>query len=441
MGPVTTLFYDILGQCDLVGGVGVGGGYATDGTGGFNRAPSELLNADPGITFLFPPIAPVGSASSIDPSFKTLDPEQGKLNGGSGGGGGGGCVTFVRPIFGGSYYASNLADFLSHSAAGGGGGGGAVQLQGGRRVQIDGFVDASGGGGGDYSPFATTPTGPDPRGNARPGGGGSGGAVLIQALDVAMADSPGRVTVGGGPGGTGEAGTSGGNGGAGFVRVESSTLLDLEQLAAKVSPYDPDAATYGGADSDLILANGLWSTKFVGPTAYSGSQSCWIRPTGNYFLLEFTEDDLGGPGTSDDAYGWDLDMVTNVPGFTILSWREVQAILSGVSLEQLLGSDLKGAAKSPLVVRFQGARAIKTTDNLCLIDTTDAQGPVLPESVTGWVRHPADLNTYFDYLPAGQAAKLRSNMIRFQVVFDRTTGFYPNLFIGITNLQIRATPN
>ncbi|TAJ03073.1 MAG: hypothetical protein EPO68_17710 [Planctomycetota bacterium] len=439
LGFQNQFFYDIIGVCDLVGGIGAGGAFATDGTSGTNHAPSEILNIGTLVPFLYPPPATVGSAASIDPSFKNLDPELGKLVGGAGGGGGGCGLTFIKPIFG-SFYANNLLEYYSHSAAGGGGGGGAVQLQAGRRIQVDGFIDASGGSGGDYVPLAL-PTGFDPRAAARPGGGGAGGGVLMQAGDVAIADTPGRVTVAGGGGGLGDFGTTGGRGGAGFVRVETATLLDLEQLAAKVAPYEPSQPTYGGADSDLILSTGLFGTKFIGPTAYSGAQSCWLRPDGNYFLLEFAEDDFGGPGTADDEYGWSIDVATNVPGFPLLAWREPLALLGGISLEDFLGSDLKGATKSPVVVRFQGARAVKSTDNLCSIDATDPNGPVLPESVTGWVRHPAELNEYFSYLTAGEAAKLRSNMIRFQIVFDRTTGFYPNLFFGVTNLKVRATPN
>jgi len=433
------IFYDIVGQCDLVGGIGSGGAFSTDGTSGTNRAPSEILNLAGLVTFLFPPPSAAGSAASIDPSFKNLDPELDKLVGGSGGGGGGGGLTYIKPIFG-AFYANNLLEYYSHSAAGGGGGGGAVQLQAGRRVQVDGFVDASGGSGGDYVPLSL-PTGPDPRAGARPGGGGSGGGVLIQAPDVAIADTPGRINISGGPGGVGDFGTVGGTGGAGFLRVEASTLLDLQQLAGKVSPYAPSSPTFGGPDSDIILSSGLFATKLIGPTGYSGSQSCWLRPSGNYFLLDFKEDDLGGPGSADDVYGWDIDVVTNIPGFQLLSWREPTVLIGGQSIEDFLGSDLGGAAKSPLVVRFQGARVIKAVDNLCSIDTTDPNGPVLPESLTGWVRHPAELNDYFSYLPAGEAAKLRSNMIRFQIMFDRTTSFYPNQFFGVTNLKILATPN
>lgn len=439
LGFQNTFFYDIIGVCDLVGGIGAGGAFSTDGTSGTNRGPSEILNIATLVPFLIPPPAAVGSAASIDPSFKNLDPELGKLVGGAGGGGGGCGLTFIKPIFG-SFYANNLLEYYSHSAAGGGGGGGGVQMQAGRRIQVDGFIDASGGSGGDHVPLAL-PTGFDPRSAARPGGGGAGGGVLMQASDVAIADTPGRINISGGGGGVGDFGTFGGRGGAGFVRVESATVLDLEQLAAKVAPYEPSTPTYGGADSDIILSSGLFASKFVGPTGYSGAQSCWLRPEGNFFLLEFAEDDFGGPGTADDIYGWSLDVATNVPGFPLIAWREPQALLGGVSLEDFLGSDLKGVTKSPVVVRFQGARAVEATDSPCAIDVTDQNGPVLPESVTGWVRHPAELNGYFDYLTPGEAAKLRSNMVRFQIVFDRTTGFYPNLFFGVTNLKILATPN
>ena len=116
-----------------------------------------------------------------------------------------------------------------------------------------------------------------------------------------------------------------------------------------------------------------------------------------------------------------------------------------LSIEELIGSDLTdgvAGSASPIVVRFQGARAVKGGRGLL---RRGARRPRLAHSPRvvdrlGFVT-PAELNGYWDVLGPAEAARREPNMVRFQVVFDRTTGDVPTTFEGITNLWIRAQPD
>jgi hypothetical protein len=209
--------------------------------------------------------------------------------------------------------------------------------------------------------------------------------------------------------------------------------------APKVLPFDPASDEFGGPDSDKIMSSVVWEPDDGGgPGSRAGAQSCWIRPEGNFFLLDFAEDDPAA-GT----FGWDMQVILNAAGFPKVSYRDPGDPDNpfGASVEEVLGSDLGGATPAPIAVRFQGARAVKSIDDLCALDPTDPAGPILPASVTGWVRHPAELNAYFDYLPPAEAAALRPNLVRFAVIFDRGTLLVPGLIHAITDLEIRATPD
>jgi len=439
-----TIFFDAVCKVPTVAARGSGGGYATAGGQPIGDSPDgALFNAlvldfvlHP---FLQPPVVPGGQPGSIPDlvNLKTMNADAGFLRGGSGGGGGGAHVALTRS--GGAFgtcYTVPLIEYFSHKGGGGGGGGGAVQVQAGQLINVSGVINAVGGSGSS----STQPGSEAPEAQLTPGGGGSGGAVLLQSLSVTLSNLPGRIDVSGGSGGlTGlYLGKAAGKGGAGLIRVETPTPLNPLVEAPKLLPFSTTSQEFGGPDSDVIFSAAAWSIKNVGPSALSGATSCWIRPEGNFFELQFLEDDLVA-GT----YGWDMKAVINFPGLQPVSWRDADDPNNpfGVSLEDLIGTDLGGPNKSPVVVRFQGARAVKPLNGPCTVNLEDPLGPVLPESVTGWVRHPAELNGYFDYLPNGEGAKLRPNMIRYQVIFDRSTGLAPGVFQGITDLRIRAQPD
>jgi len=422
----------------MIAGCGAGAAYATSGGIGLPLAPLMIFVLPAlwtPVNHLFP-ITPGADSSSIPDllGLKTLNPDAGLLRGGAGGGGGGAHVYGTRTSAqtGLECYTAPIVEYYSHSGGGGGGGGGALQIQAGASYAQTGTLIASGGPG-SASPL---PLSVAPEAQLAAGGGGSGGAVLLQSLSFTLSSLPGRIDVSGGAGGLGSNVSRGGDGGAGLVRIETPTPVDALVEAPKLLPFQPGTPTYGGPDSDVIFGTGAWTIASSGPAARSGATSCWIRPQGNFFELEFRAD-----GAND--LGWDMQVLVNATGVPPISWRDADDPNNpfGVSLEQLLGSDLGGPSASPIAVRFQGARAVKEFADPCTLNAFDPLGAVLPDSITGWVRHPAELNDYFSYLPNGEGAKLRSNMIRFQVVFDRGTGLVPGALLGIGGLGIRAQPD
>ena len=279
-------------------------------------------------------------------------------------------------------------------------------------MSIGGVVDGSGGKGGSKT---TT-------NSATAGGGGAGGALLLQSPVISIASVPGRVDVSGGPGGFGIGGSVGGQGGAGILRIE--TFAPLPLLSSEASKFLPAATSLtGGATIDDIFAIAELEPVTVGPGTLNGVQSCWIRPEGNFFQLEFPED-------NGDDLGWDLKLLPNPTALGEQSFRGENDLFP-VSLESLLGNEL---GTSPLVVRFQGARAVKQIDDLCSVDLGGPDSPIFQGSLTGWVEHPAQLNDFFG------DPSLRPNMIRFQIIFDRSIPIFGAL-TGITELTIQAIPD
>ena len=426
---------------DQVGATGGGGAYALDGDTGI--AVSPLL---PGLNPPTPatPDTPggQGAALGLGPLERTLNPELGFLRGGSGGGGGGTGLIRTRtnglplncgqPIPPGGSLV--ITSYATHSGAGGGGAGGGLQLNAGSELRVDGTVRCAGGAGGRSmglivpGQFVTDNL-------AAPGGGASGGAALLQAPQLQIAGLPGRIDVRGGDGGTqnSELYSTGGDGSPGLVRLESFPAPDPAAEAPKIEPFDPGAPT-----SDAVLSAGELTVATQGEAAFSGAQSCWIQPDGNFFELVFAADDLTDP--ANPVLGWDVDLVLNAPGLPAFPFRGDNGLLS-FSIEDLLGSDLKGPNPSPLVVRFQGVRILKAEDGLCAVDLSPGSPAVVPDSLTGWVRHPSELNGYWDFLGPAAAAARRPNAVRFQVVFDNRTGLYPGLVLGLTNFRVTAQPD
>ena len=431
-------------QGDQVANPGAGGGYSTSGKVSNAIWPNPLAN-DPAGVGLTPPSDAIGGDPldiGLTPLMMELSPELGNLRGGSGGGGGGAHVHLTRtngPAFGNCLLGS-INFYVSHSAAGGGGGGGAIQLQAGSEVRITGLIDLSGGPGGN----ATDPGGFGLDAHASPGGGGSGGAMLIQSRQVLFSALTTALDLSGGPGGTGVGLSKGGAGGAGVLRIESEFAVNPLEIAAKVSPFDGTAGSeFGGPDSSNIFTSSSWTTDLDGAGSRSGAQSCWLRPSGFFFQVIYGPEDLSDP--LDPALGWDMKMFTPGDPSTSFSYRDKNDPNNPFadSPEALFGTDLGGLTPAPVLVRFQGARIGELPENLCDADFVENGGSIALESLTPWVRHPSELNSYWDTALPGdpqEAESRRPNLIRYSIVFDRASPSW-SAFGGLESFEILAKPD
>jgi hypothetical protein len=330
---------------------------------------------------------------------------------------------------------SVVAAWRDHSGAGGGGGGGALQLVcGGPMLSITGRIDATGGEGG--SALAVV-AGDDEEAELRPkravpGGGGSGGAVRVQAtnfpttaLNEAM---PPRISVAGGIGGTNSLGSTGGTGGAGLIRLEGlNSQPTASVIAPLIAPTDVDVV---GADAINVMSIGPWNLPRFRPESYSGSVSCWMQPPGTFFQIVFLPDAPAHPDPA-SRYGWDMNVIYG-PGNDVYSYRDpTDSPFAGMSIEERFGNVFDGPAPgSYVVVRFQGARSAGAIADLCNVDQATQ---IVQDSLTPWVTHPEELNQFSP----------RPNMIRFSVTFDLTASFGnpQNQIQGITGLRIRTQPD
>lgn len=435
---------DDLCQGDQVANPGGGGGYSTAGKESDAMWPNPFANDPSGIG-----MSPPGDASGGDPLdigltplMMELSPELGNLRGGSGGGGGGTHVHLTRtnsPAFE-NCLLGFINFYASHSAAGGGGGGGALQLQAGSEVRITGLIDLSGGDGGS----ATNPGGLSLDEQASPGGGGSGGVALIQSRQVLLSALTKALDISGGVGGTGVGLSRGGDGGAGILRIESDFPVTPTAIAPKVSPFDgTPGSEFGGPDSSAIFTSDAWSADLAGAGARSGTQSCWLRPNGFFFQIIYIPDDFSDP--LDPVLGWDMQMFTPGDPSTSFSYRDKNDPNNpfGDSPEALFGTDLGGLSPAPVIVRFQGARIGELPLNLCDADFVQDGGSILLESITPWVRHPSELNTYWDTVfpsDPGEAEGRRPNIIRYSIIFDRSSPNWP-AFGGLESFEILAQPD
>lgn len=458
-----------------VGGPGGGGGYALDGGTGIPMSPESTMPSLPGLTPTLPPVTPGGSLAGLleppdqPPMVRRLDFHEGNLRGGSGGGGGGagiyGTKTNADANMGTPCFPnSNMLPYFDHSAAGGGGGGGALQATAGVQLVLNGFIEASGGDGGSSSELnqsitdcTNTTTDPDCPSFAAPGGGGSGGAVRLQSQAVQITQLPGRITVTGGSGGMGAGGSTAGAGSPGLVRIELPTVDEsdmgqIAQLAANyaptIAPYMPEAGTEPGGFnypflSGAFLSIGKWQFQRERPDSLSAGMSCWMKPQGNFFELEFLEDDETAPDDP-DAKAWNMDIIYFGPsGEVHFPYRGIPDDptfpLTGESFEEFLGSFINrdlppGETGSLLSVRFQGARSTGSLDEPCNVQLSGLGAEIEAGSLTPWVRTPGDLNLFSP----------RPNMIRFVVVFEevlRSQGTIEFRVTGVTNLKIGVQPN
>ncbi len=417
---------------EQVGSPGGGGAYALNGgigiptavtpvaSQGASNTPPDTAGGDAANAALEPPGGPL--------SKRKLTPEKGYLRGGAGGGGGGANAAQVETN--GAGFPNECIDpnafmvrYRSHSAGGGGGGGGSVQVQAGRDLILVGGIDASGGDGGS----GVTLPGPSDGGaiHAAPGGAGSGGAILMQARQLLLSTVPNRLSIAGGIGGINLTGSVGGFGGPGLVRAEAATAplaLDVAQITDPIDPLDPNSTNY--------LSVGAWVRSRFVPASFQGAQSCWMRPPGSFFSLQFPPDAAGTPG-------WDMDLVLNFgAGNVTVPYRAPNGILPGQQTYEsfwgkLLDRDLQlGEIGAPLVVRFQGANLDAPMPDPCNVDLTGVNSPIAPGTLTPWVSHPSELNAF----------GLSPDMIRFAIIFDGSKLEFATI-VGVTNLRITALPN
>lgn len=435
----------------MVGGAGSGGAYSTPGGAGVASALIDTADAPMGNDNA-PANTPGGAPIALAPpdenntgyTVRTLERKFGFLRGGSGGGGAGnhGFATTANgmlqdppvPCIDTNSFINQWHD---HSGSAGGGGGGALQVTSGKTLTVDGNIIARGGDG--ASPVTFSSNGPFGI-FALPGGGGSGGAIRLQGVIVNLANQAGRLDVAGGLGGEGVWNAShGGNGGTGLVRIEDSAdAATRAELAPSITPYDANDSSL----SWVSVAAGDWSPLRDRPESFCSSTSCWMRPSGNFFALNF-DDDVGV--LDPDGQGWNMDVLwSDPPGSpaVVIPFRGVDPTApppfnATRSFEFLTGKnqieyDALAGGGAVVAVRFQGARAVGAI-NLC---GTRLDDPAIVEgSVTPWVEHPRELNTY----------PIRPNMVRYTVIFDSaaSSASYTDVdsLVGVTNLRIDASPD
>lgn len=372
----------------------------------------------------------------------------GFLRGGSGGGGSGTHYYYSLTLrtFGTSdcnldTEDVSVIDWHDHSGARGGGGGGALQLASGGRLLIEGQIDASGGEGG--SPLMPA----NPFGNygrfAMPAGGGSGGALLLQGFEVELAPFNNRLLVDGGAGGAGVwSQSTGGDGSPGLVRIEeavdTTTHADYAPHIDPVDGMDPLSLSWLSVEPE-----GFTDVVAQRPDSISASVSCWIRPEGAFFQLNF--DEASGPGPEEQ--GWNIDVLWDPTGndevaVPFLGTSTVPGFPNGFAAVHgnILGNELQGMGSpaSPVVIRFQGARAASDLTDPCNVELFGAGSPIVSGSLTPWVDSPALLNDF----------AITPNMFRFVIIFDGTidsaNGDTPGNVLssvsGLTNLRVNASP-
>jgi hypothetical protein len=496
----TAILFNGLCTVRQVSSPGGGGAYGIDGGNGAPQTPDpDGINPTPpppSVSNL--PTSPARGGDSallgIEPPdppgshiIRTLDAAN-YLRGGSGGGGGGTHLydtdqLSADPSIDGCYNAASffgIEEYFDHSGGGGGGGGGALQLVSGEVIRLRGVIAAQGGDGGNNA----TGTGVAPRASrAAPGGAGSGGAVRLQATVINIdGNSPGRINVSGGLGGVNISPASGGgtitlgqggSGGSGLIRVEDlsggtsppATLMTRCSEAFKILPFDPthiDSNTTSGPchglpEDEDVLSVGIWGQSRKRPESFSGAVSCWVRPPGNFFTVNFNADDLSVP--TSPVYGWNMQVVYDGPGPggpILINYRgpDPNSPFGSGDFETNLGSVVNylddanppgnqfgtgpfdpGNSGSYLAVRFQGALAIgDISGDPCNVQLAGVGSQIAAGSLTPWVRHPSDLNLF----------QPRPNMIRFCVVFDRSLAApnsVPSFIRGVTNLIIHAQPD
>jgi hypothetical protein len=428
-------YLNILCAAVEVGAPGAGGTFASLGGNPFYSVPAQGFGIPPA-----PPAAlPTSTVVTVDEL--ELDPDRsGALVGGAGGGGGGAGIQGTTTngiatnncIPPGQFPIKQITGYLDASGGAGGSGGGALQLQSGRSIVISGLVDASGGNGAGI-PFCVPVN--DGCWTA-PGGGGSGGALLLQTPLLSLFDATVVLDVSGGLGGVnGNTLSRGGSGGAGVVEVQAQPSLTVSSVQPRLAP------TLGGAGQPLamdVLEVEPFAPPTTGPGLLSGFTTCWIVPDAGLFGFSFVDDDTSASDPSQWIYSWNL--VLELDTGELVNWRGDSGSITDefdVDFETLVGRDL---GTSPLVVRFQGVRANAAIQNKCTFDALDPIGGAEVDSVTPWLASPGELDTYWPGLVAQELADARRpNAMRMQVVFDPTAPFADRI-VSVVEFTFEVQP-
>lgn len=421
----------------IVGAPGAGGSHVTSGTTAFWSVPSAAFGVPPE-----PPMAPIDS--DLVRAFEVLlDPDRGgQLIGGAGGGGGGvgmqGTTTNGNPsnscIPAGPFPLKRVTAYLDASGAAGGGGGGALQLHVGRMLSASGRISVAGGDGGGF-PVCSVPNMSD-HCWAAPGGGGSGGALLIQARELDLGTATDVFDVSGGSAGfNGNTLSAGGHGGVGMIHFELPVAPTPAEVAALL---EPDVGGVGEpALADVILSAAL-SDPTTGPARRSGFTSCWLVPDGGLFGFDFVEDDLASSDPEEWILGWNARVELDTG--EVVDWRGDSGPVTtdfGSDFETLVGSSLGSA---PLVVRFQGIRFTSPVGFPCESDLTQIGGTSEPDSITPWVEHPSELNSYWALVAGQSLADLRRpNAVRAQFVIDPDAPFADRI-VSVVEFEVLVQP-
>jgi hypothetical protein len=193
----------------------------------------------------------------------------------------------------------------------------------------------------------------------------------------------------------------------------------------------------------VILSVDSWLADSDGPGVRSGSQSCWLRPPGIFFQVTFPADDLSDP--LNPVLGWDMQITTPAAPSTPFSFRDANDPNNpfGGSAESVFGTELGGPGGAPVIVRFQGARLTGLPENLCDATFDTEGGDILQSSLTPWVRHPSDLNEYWDSVfptDPQEAESRRPNVVRYVVIFDRSS-LNASAFNSVESFQIVSLPD
>jgi len=226
------------------------------GGGGGHRARGA--SADLGRTSGFPSeyvLPRVGRGGPARGDFTQVP-----LTHGSGGGGGGAALSKVNS-------AQTGVQFVTTGGAGGGGGGGTIKFTVRGSILVEeGTIECNGGDGGSglSPPRDLAPTGTERPG---PGGGGSGGSVVLQATgSVRLSDCNSLQVEGGLPGTGGASGNqTAGAGSNGYVRIESALggTPVCSALAAQSTLRSSLSGTASGTEIELVSGAAFPSTGVV----------------------------------------------------------------------------------------------------------------------------------------------------------------------------------
>ncbi len=365
-------------KCFVYGGPGGGGGFGV--AGGIGRPGTRVVgdNRNTGVG------NPWSTFGEILRAVGVGGPARGSedllpLSGGSGGGGGGGWL--ARAQFGSGTAA--VTRIFGVGGGGGGGGGGVFNLVARGSVEIGGRLAARGGNGapGRGKPLGVGTAAQYGEWSGACGGGGSGGAILVQVTDSLVFTQGAELDVTGGQGG--RPGTTidpnilnkdwypiGGDGGRGRVRLEAGRGVNLPSsvdLNGVIPPVaEGSTSTVGPILENVNGGTGVHGALDLGLTAYAGAVD-------STFYIGIEENDtpvvyyIDGNG---DRY----EVIHRIAGLGAFNFTSL-VIPEGVTL--------KGYGSSAIVIRVQGRATVQGTVDVSGADGRSvelAEGVMIPGS-------------------------------------------------------------